>query len=158
MSRRKGAVAVATLLATAVWGSGGAPDVTAAPSCLEGSPARLAVQDGRQLTIRLYSITRSDRGHDISPARCRVWLARGLAEQDVTLRLPVAASRVRVAISCVIRRGDDAGRGTTYRLTRISPRVWQGRVQPTGSTPLCDLFFLATSVGRETERGYLVSW
>ncbi len=158
MSRRKGAGAVGSLLAAALWVSGGAPDVPAAPGCLKGSPAHLAVQDGRQLTIRLYDISRSGGRRDLSPARCRLRLARGLAEQDVTLRLPVAASVVRVAITCVRRRDDDAGRGTTYRLTRISPRVWQGRIQSESTTPFCDLSFLATSVGRETERGYVVSW
>jgi hypothetical protein len=154
-----GAAAVASLLAAAaLWISGGAPEVTAAPGCLKGSPAQLAVHDGRQLTIRLYDISRSGGRRDISPARCRLRLARGLAEQDVTLRLPVAASVVQVAITCVRRRDDDARRGTTYRLTRISPRVWQGRIQSEITTPFCDLSFLATSVGRDTERGYVVSW
>jgi hypothetical protein len=155
-----GAAAIALLVWVALLISGGAPDVTAAPGCLRGSPAHLAVQDGRQRTIPLYNITRSGGARDHSAARCRLWLARGLAEQDVTLQLPVAASSVRVAISCSTGRGpyDDSGSGTTYRLTRISPRVWHGRIQPTGRLPACDLSFLATSVGRDTERGYVVSW
>jgi hypothetical protein len=130
--------------------------------CIEGSPARLEMEDGRVVTMRLISITRKGDQVDSSPTRCNTQVQAPLSDQNFTLLLPVAARDVWVSLVCGTGHGpyDDAWIGSGRDLVWSAPTRWTGFFPSRKdlSLPACHMIFVAKSRRGRTERRYWAWW